>query len=368
MGWGRTLSYWIFIFYYFFGWMGGFFSSLIGNGVAGEIPAAASTALRGERNHALDVLKCVAAFMVLLIHCSNHFFSPLSRLGVPIFFLITGFYYPALARNGRIKGQVIKLLKILLVMLCVVLAYDILAHFLFDDGRLFAEQPKIAKHGWTLYILRVLGLGTVPLPTGYHLWYLHAAALGIVCLALIDRFRLRRPAIYLAGVLLLLLVVANYNQRIGYDLSQNWILFGLPFLIIGKELSELYSRGYRVAISNKIISAILAVLALLLAGEGMMRYLYTGSMNTEMYLFGVPTTILLFLLALNNPGVGAGTVWAAIGRKYSLYIYLLHPIFLDFNKMPRDIGYTVFALPVSVGAVTLMAAVFCRWVGKRFGK
>ena len=51
-----------------------------------------------NRKIGLDVLKCIAAFLVVCIHASFYdkfgdYFTAISRMAVPIFFIITGYFY-----------------------------------------------------------------------------------------------------------------------------------------------------------------------------------------------------------------------------------------------------------------------------------
>ena len=45
------------------------------------------------RQSSFDVLKCIAAFLVVIIHYGPYCMSSISRIMVPLFFMITGYYF-----------------------------------------------------------------------------------------------------------------------------------------------------------------------------------------------------------------------------------------------------------------------------------
>ena len=70
-----------------------------------------------NRNYGLDLLKAICAFMVVSIHSPfpgllGDIFIPLARIAVPIFFMITGYYYSHTKEHKKEKKQIIKLLKL----------------------------------------------------------------------------------------------------------------------------------------------------------------------------------------------------------------------------------------------------------------
>ncbi len=62
------------------------------------------------RASSLDVMKCFAAFCVVWIHFGSGWLSPITRCAVPIFFVITGYYYPIMVEKGNFWKHIRKLL------------------------------------------------------------------------------------------------------------------------------------------------------------------------------------------------------------------------------------------------------------------
>ncbi len=51
--------------------------------------------------------------------------------------------------------------------------------------------------------------------------------------------------------------------------------------------------------------------------------------NNDTYILGLFPTLVIFELLITNPKAGVGSVLEKLGGKYSLFIYIVHPIVLD---------------------------------------
>ncbi|MBO5427455.1 MAG: acyltransferase family protein [Prevotella sp.] len=48
------------------------------------------------RNHSIDILRLVCAFLVILLHVGTAYYSytePIARSAVPLFFMLSGYFY-----------------------------------------------------------------------------------------------------------------------------------------------------------------------------------------------------------------------------------------------------------------------------------
>ena len=75
---------------------------------------------KNSRKDSFDVVKCFAAFFVVQLHTIPATVCPLlnviARLAVPLFFLITGYYYTSIVEKGKYGVQ---LKKIFFVGYCI---------------------------------------------------------------------------------------------------------------------------------------------------------------------------------------------------------------------------------------------------------
>lgn len=122
-----------------------------------------------KRNEGLDVLRLVAAFMVCIQHTITGvgvfgYVLMMTRIAVPIFLMITGFYI----YNAKLKKQMLKILKIILVMTVLYFCFDLAKFFALGKLSYFWGQfakpenwfklivfnsPIVADHGWYLFAL-----------------------------------------------------------------------------------------------------------------------------------------------------------------------------------------------------------------------
>ena len=82
---------------------------------------AEETILRAEQSRAdnIDILKAVCAFLIVCIHVPfpgtlGAYFTTLTRTAVPIFFMITGYFYSDVVKRGGENSQIKKLLKLVI--------------------------------------------------------------------------------------------------------------------------------------------------------------------------------------------------------------------------------------------------------------
>ena len=59
----------------------------------------------------LDILKSICAFLIVNIHApfpgeAGAYFLSLTRMAVPVFFMITGFFYDNVRSRGRVNAQI----------------------------------------------------------------------------------------------------------------------------------------------------------------------------------------------------------------------------------------------------------------------
>ena len=68
---------------------------------------------KNSRKDSFDVVKCFAAFFVVQLHTIPATVCPLlnviARLAVPLFFLITGYYYTSIVEKGKYGVQLKKI-------------------------------------------------------------------------------------------------------------------------------------------------------------------------------------------------------------------------------------------------------------------
>ena len=66
-----------------------------------------------KRVDGLDILKCIAAFLIICIHAPffgefGKYVTAIARIGVPIFLMITGYFYTSTINKNREKRSPVR--------------------------------------------------------------------------------------------------------------------------------------------------------------------------------------------------------------------------------------------------------------------
>ncbi len=278
---------------------------------------AKSAGMGASRASSLDVLKCVAAFFVVCIHFGTLWISPIVRCAVPIFFVITGYYYPMMEEKGKFWKHIRKLLIMVIG-----------ASVLYGINELLDMRSQGTLDEWISNTFRLKSIvrkiiHDSPL-FGYHLWYFFAALYCLIIFHYADKWRLTKWLRYATPVLLLVLFFSNFKP-IPHIGTRTFLFMGLPCMMIGRCIRENNDKAFHF-LSNERYLWFYTFGALLLAyGEMLMfRTVYHDNGAKEIYIFTLPVFLPYFYWALRHPQFGEGSWMATIGRKYSAYIYIFH--------------------------------------------
>jgi len=282
----------------------------------------------------IDLLKIIACIFILLIHAdafadisplfNRLFVEGLGRLAVPLFFLITSFFF---FRGNCCKESVTKYLKRIgrLYLCWFILAFPITIfnHFFVN------ENPFLLN----LFLL-VKSFFFTSTFTGS--WFLTSCAFCVVlfyCLGKLGPYE-KITTLFLAVLAYLICVCTSAYGKImdilGLRDVYNSIVFffakpylsiivGIPYFALGKFISKNESV---IKKPNPII--FLSLLCLLFI-EVYCTYTLSLANYTDCYLFLLPVAYCIFLYFLKwNISIN----YAYIFRKSSIIIFLSHSIFL----------------------------------------
>ena len=156
---------------------------------------------KNSRKDSFDVVKCFAAFFVVQLHTIPATVCPLlnviARLAVPLFFLITGYYYTSIVEKGKYGVQ---LKKIFLLAIASSLFYWIYYGCMALKNNVFYQWfmdtfNSISILNWVL-INDTPGIG--------HLWYLYAMLYSFIAIYVIDKLKIKVkwviPILFLIGL------------------------------------------------------------------------------------------------------------------------------------------------------------------------
>ena len=318
---------------------------------------AKSAGVGVSRASSLDVLKCLAAFCVVWIHFGSGWLSPITRCAVPIFFVITGYYYPMMVESGKFWKHIKKLL---MMVLCSAALYG--AYTLQDQVRNDTLGEWISETFRLRNIARFLVFNT-DMMSG-HLWFFWAVLYGLIIFYLADKWRLTKWLRYAIPLLLLVHFIRNYTPFPLYC-ARNFLFMGLPCMMVGRCIREHKDKPLRFLSNERYFWIYTFGSLLLVCGEILLlRVVCSDNGVRDMYIFTLPVFLPYFYWALQHPCFGEGSWLSAVGRKYSAYIYIFHmlvgSILSDIVELDTPL-FTKFIYPFLVFGVSLcMAWLFAR--------
>lgn len=299
-----------------------------------------------HRNHGLDLLKTISAFMVICIHVPfpgivGTIITPLTRIAVPLFFMITGYYYSSTKERNHVNKQLHKVIQLFVGANLLYLLWDLIKAYVSNSSVIIEIRRMFSLKSMLKFILLNES------PFSGHLWYL-SAILYILLIVLLFEKKWDRENLYPLVPFLLLadLVFGKYSlllfgRTIPYILVRNFLCVGLPYFLIG---DWLYTRNITISPSKARILMFVFVLTTL--AERILLGVFSLNAVRDHYISTTFLAIFTFLLALQHEHIYTNkglSILSTIGAKLSTSIYILHPIVI--TVVSYVIAYVSHQLP-----------------------
>lgn len=288
-----------------------------------------------QRINSIDILRFFAAFAVLLCHCSGFFGElPLKAVcmsSVPVFFMISGYFFFFSSKKSQAKS--IKRILLLTVISNIFFflykfALSIASH---KTSEFFSESFSLKK------IIDFLVFNDSPFAG--HLWFLSALLYTMIVCYFISKLKLNKILILSLAILLILIdtIFGSYGKllfNISIDLVylRNFIFAGIPYFLLGALLKKA-----DLSHINKFLPIVLLVLFCATCLFERNIFELTGLVaERRTYISTVFIALSAFVLALIHPCCntnGFEAFLSTIGRKYSLSVYIIHPIVRDLLNL-----------------------------------
>lgn len=284
-----------------------------------------------NRNHGLDLTKTICAFMVICIHAPfpgiiGEIIIPLTRIAVPLFFMITGYYYSSTKERKHVKKQLYKIFRLFIGANLLFLVWILLKSYISNDSII----TKIGEMFNIKSTLKFILFNESPFCG--HLWYLGAILYVLLIIFLFEK-KWNREKLYPIVPFLLMtdLIFGKYSlllfkDAIPYILVRNFLCVGLPYFLIG---DWIYTRNIKVKASKARIFIYIFVLTTLV--ERLSLEMFAANAIRDHYISTTFLSVFTFLLALQHEKIYKSislTALCNIGAKLSTSIYILHPIFI----------------------------------------
>lgn len=283
------------------------------------------------KNHCLNVWKGIAAFAVVLIHCTlpgvpGEIIKGIARFAVPLFFLISG-YFAYGREDAVLKRRESHIFRLYVGAVAVYYLWAAIRYFL--SQRTFAQMgAELFPDGGRTVSDLLLFNRTAMAP---HLWFMGALVYCYLFYRLLARKRLEERVYLLIPVLLAAnLLLGEGRGLTGIAVPVRWIrsfwLTGFPFFLWGSWFACREKQG-ELRLHRGAGMALVAAGMLLSSVE----CLWSG--YDELYVGSILTAEGLFRLALAFPDLGKGFLLARIGERDSANIYLWHMLLRNFAAL-----------------------------------
>lgn len=320
-----------------------------------------------NRKIGIDILKFIAAFAVVYIHFSiqgefGEMLVSLQRWAVPIFFMITGFFYHQTVVNNKENKQICKILK-----LCI---YANLLFFIYKIALTILKGENI-----TLWLTETFSIKQIikfilfnESPLAAHLWYLSAILYVLLIMKFVSKYNKYKLLYIVTPILLILdLIFGKYsliffNNEIPYIFVRNFLFVGIPYFTIGMYINNaLKTKKYNNFTNNKTLLIILILIfCVTTILERTLLIHFNVNAIRDHYISTTFLAISLFIYFVyfeNTTNNKILKIISEFGRKYCTNIYIFHPIIGSiFNKIFKGSMVYNYLVPFIVFGATL---VFC---------
>lgn len=320
-----------------------------------------------SRNRNVDLLKAICSFMVVCIHIPfqglwGHISTALSRTAVPLFFMITGYYYTHTKEQHREKRQLKKMFQLLLGANLFFLWWPALRNLIVNKTIL----PYLASQFNIQSTLKFLLLNISPLSG--HLWYLGAILYVLLIVYFFEKIANRQKLYPLIPFLLLInLIFGRYSsvflkQTISNVWTRNFLFLGLPYFLLG---DLIYTR--KVTVKSRTALVLALICASTIAIEVLLMNVYFNCAPFDHYLGTIFLAFFTFVFTVQRNSNRKGLrMFYYIGASLTTTIYIIHPyiilimqkivdLLLRFNLHFLEQAYQHLA-PIWVFAVSAVLA------------
>jgi surface polysaccharide O-acyltransferase-like enzyme len=305
-----------------------------------------------NRNYTIDALRILGAFSVIVLH--THFEGILTnasanavflcaRWAVPFFFLVSGYFFEKKSRTN-LDIEFTKSLKYLLGIFIVANAiYSVVA---------LQTIYYSAKD--------VLSIRSIVLGNWFHLWFIGAMIIGYTSLWFVVSIGMEKAmsfiALFIMGFALFIGPYSTFNT-LNIDLYFSKFIISVPFLFIGFLYSK-YSLDKTFKLASSVVVVMLGLISTFVENAIIYNHTKPVLVNHE-YLFGTFILAIGLFMFSFNIRLSKDNFLSMLGRKYSLMIYLYHPLLIlvltfAMKKIAKmNSSQMLWLNPVSIFILTL---------------
>jgi peptidoglycan/LPS O-acetylase OafA/YrhL len=308
---------------------------------------AESTKVYNKRIPSIDAYRALLSFLIVCIHSEfpsvgGDVVVTIARIAVPSFFVISGYFMFTNSVPEFIIRNTNAIKRMLLILFLTSVSFLIM-----NVIQSYIDEFRGGIYGYFSKILTVKMLVKFILfnvnPLSEPLWYLlaYVYALVIYLCFVIWITKHNKIVVFASFVLLICCAFLSsyfrpifgdyYFWGIESDLKHNYIyrnaIFeGFPLFSLGFAMAKNRERLFSCFQKVKRINLIFFVLTIIFTLLSMYERFVLCGINSEIYLSTTPLALCIFLFLLRNNDLFSSTILPKIGKEYSLYIYIIHPV------------------------------------------
>lgn len=261
-----------------------------------------------QRNIGIDITKFLMSFLVVCIHVPfpgefGQYFVVICRIAVPIFFMISGFFYDGMMFPQRANKRITRMFLIAIGCELFYCLFNLSIQFISPNGSPVEFLLKsINIQNLIRFVIFNRSLYTP------HSWYLFAIVYVLVFFRLVDKVFSKNKRILYCTIISVLIVInlmlVNYSYTIfgkmtSEYIARNWFFTGVPFFALGRIIRENTRR--QPSKCEVDVSIVISTVMILLSLIEVYLLKKTGSYNPNscLSLFTVGAAIAVFYIAIH---------------------------------------------------------------------
>lgn len=292
-----------------------------------------------QRFYSLDVVKVLAAFLVICIHLPfpglfGEYLVPITKIAVPYFFIVSGFFI----WDKEVKVLKYKIISNIKKIFGILIASNVL-YFFWKVFMVSLSSTKLSNYLSTIFNREVAinFLFFNESPFSDHLWYLSAYLYVLIIYYFLVHFEKVKYIYSLVPILL----IGSFALGGNILLMRNFIFIGIPYFFIGNLIRIKFENDQLNFKSGYAFVGI--VLSYILSLFEQRFYQAQGLMNNREHYIGTTFFVsLIFLLLVMKPSFMEKSGFDKIAD-YTLYIYIFHPIIITIYRevisfLPKELS------------------------------
>lgn len=260
-----------------------------------------------QRNFSIDIVKAVSTLLVICIHTGypstiGDYVVAFCRVAVPIFLLISGYYYQDIIDRNKTLFYYKKIL---------LLTFFSSVFYFIANG---IELSYLKLFRWDKMLMFSFPV------TGDHLWYLYSLINVLIVLVFCNN-KIKERLFYLIPLLLLGNYILSYSSK--FWLYRNFLFTSLPYFLLGMYFyknRDLVTTSFR----NKNLCILFIIFGILLQCVEVYLYKYFDLIYVRDHYLMTPLLVVMIFSYVLSVNLQKENIVSIIGKRYSAYIYILH--------------------------------------------